>query len=158
MAAPTPAAYVSPAGIKLDDGYRTTITFTQDTDLSLWYKTVTPPGLDGGDPTNTTTMLNDSLRTFAPKALITMTAMTVNAAYDPDVYNQLLALINVNTTITLTFPDTSTIAFYGYLQKFEPGEMQEGEQPDASITIQPTNQDPSDGGEELPVIYSAAGT
>jgi len=52
-------------------------------------------------------------------------------------------LVNVNTLITLTFPDAVTWAFWGYLDKFIPNANEEGEQPTAEVTIVPTNQNDS---------------
>ena len=158
MTAPVASVRVNPQGIKLDDGFPTFIVFAADPDVSLWEKTVKPPGLDGGDPIDTTTMLNDNLRTFASRSLKTMTPMTTTMAYDPKVFSQLLTLINVETTITVRFPNGDTLAFYGYLRSFEPNEISEGEQPTASVTIQPTNQDPTTGNEENFVLTLSGGT
>ena len=158
MGTPTTTARSTPQGIRLDDGFSTLIAFAADPDVSFWEQTVQPPGLDGGDPIETTTMHNENLRTMSSRALKTMTPMTTTAAYDPNVYNNLNSLINVETSITVIFPDGSTLAFFGFLQKFEPQELKEGEQPLASITIVPTNIDPSDGSEAEFVLNSAAGT
>lgn len=155
---PTPTARGTPSGIKMDDGYRTLITFASHPTISFWEKTVQPPGLDGGDEIDTTTMHNIDWRTNAPRALIRMTEQTVMAAYDPNLYNTILALINRETTVTVTFPDGSTLAFYGFLKSFEPDELVEGEQPEATILVVPTNQNPTTGAEEAPVLTSVAGT
>lgn len=158
MAAPSPSARIDPVGIKLDDGYRCLIALAADLDVSFWEKTVQPPGVDGGDSIEQTTMHNDDWRTMSARALKTLTESSATVAYDPNVYNNILALINVETTVTIHFPDGSTLAFYGYLQKFEPSELQEGEQPEASITIVPTNFDPAAKVEAAPVLTSVAGT
>lgn len=158
MSAPTPAARTDPAGIKLDDGYRCLVALNADPDASFWEKEVTPPGLDGGDGIDTTTMHNDDWRTMSPRALITMTPFSMVVAYDPNVYNNLLALINVKTTVTVHFPDGSTLAFYGYLKSFTPDALKEGEQPQATVEVVPTNQDPTTGAEEAPVLTSVSGT
>ncbi len=158
MAAPTPAAVGSPGGIKLKDGYQTRITFNADTDVSLWEKSVKTPGVDGGDSIEQTTMRNSTWRTFAPRSLKTLTEATFKGAYDPDIYNQLLALINVETTVTVQFPDGSTLAFYGFLKTFEPDELVEGTQPEASVTIVPTNFDHVNKVEAGPVLTSVSGT
>jgi hypothetical protein len=158
VAAPSATPRVDPSGIKLKDGYSTLITFARDTDVGLWEKTVTPPGLDGGDSIEQTTMHNDDWRTFAPRSLVTLTEMSFVAAYDPNVYTSVLALVNVEDTITVTFPDGSTLAFYGYLKMFEPSELTEGEQPEATVTIVPTNWDPAGDVEAAPVMTSVAGT
>jgi hypothetical protein len=150
MAAPTPTARGTPSGIKLKDGYQSLITFAASTTISLWEKTVQPPGLDGGDPV--------VQRTMAPRALITMTPHTFTAAYDPAVYSSILSLLNVETTVTVTFKDGSTLAFYGFLQKFEPAAMSEGTQPEATVTICPTNFDYVNKVEAAPVLTSVSGT
>lgn len=158
MAAPTPTARGTPSGIKLKDGYQSLITFAASTTISLWEKTVTPPGLDGGEPVVQTTMHNTQWRTMAPRALITMTPHTFTAAYDPAVYSSILSLLNVETTVTVTFKDGSTLAFYGFLQKFEPAAMSEGTQPEATVTICPTNFDYVNKVEAAPVLTSVSGT
>lgn len=159
MAAPTTTARATPAGIKMDDGFSTVIAFSRDVDVSFWEKTVTPPGIDGGDAIETTTMHNDIWRTMAPRRLKTLTDASITVAYDPAVFTQILDnLINQEGSITIHFPDGSTLDFYGYLKTFEPGENTEGEQPEATITIVPTNQDPTTGSEEPPILTSVAGT
>lgn len=156
--APVPTPRVDPTGIKLDDGYRTLVTFAFDTNIEFWEKTVTPPGYDGGDAIDTTTMHNDTYRTMSPRSLKTLTEFEMTAAYDPSLYTAALALINRETTITVTFPDGSTLAFYGFLKGFEAGTLEEGTQPEVTLTVVPTNQDPTTGAEEAPVLASVAGT
>lgn len=157
-AAPSPTARGSPTGIKLDDGYQTLVTFASNPTIEFWEKTVKPPGLDGMDEIDTTTMHNVTWRTNAPRALVTMTPFTMVAAYDPNIYNAALSLLNVETTVTVRFPDGSTLAFYGFLKSFETNELVEGTQPEMTITVVPTNQDPTTGDEEAPVLTSAVGT
>lgn len=154
MAAPTPTARTSPPGIPLGDGYQTLVTFGADPDVNLWEKQVTPPGLDGGDSVDTTTMINSTYRTMRARNLLSMTEAKMTAAYDPVCYTELEALINVETTVTITFPDGSTLAFYGYLQKLEASEIEEGEQPEAEVTIAVTNWDPVNNVEAGPALAS----
>jgi hypothetical protein len=149
---------VSPSGIPLFDGFSTKITLAADTNVEFWEKTVTPPGMEGGDAVDITTMHNTQWRTKTPRALVDMTDVQTTVAYDPVVYTSVLALINVETTITVTFPDGSTIAFYGFLRSFAPGEVAEGGQPEAAIVIVPTNYDATNHVEAAPVLASAAGT
>lgn len=158
MAAPTPTTRVTPAGIMLEDGYQSLVTLAADTNIDFWEKTVQPPGLDGGEAIPITTMHNTVYRTFVSRELITLTPISFVAAYDPAVYDQITACLNVQTTITVTFADGSTLAFYGYLQKFDPAVMTEGAQPEATITIVPTNYDPTNHVEAAPVMTSVAGT
>lgn len=154
MAAPTPTARATPGGIPLKDGHSTKITLASDTDISFWEKQVQPPGIDGGDPVERTTMHNTSWRTFGPRSLKTLTEAQVTAEYDPDVYSQIVAIVNVETTVTVTFKDGSTVAFYGYLRSFEPQEVEEGEPPMCEIVIQPTNWDPANNEEAGPAVAS----
>jgi hypothetical protein len=134
------------------------VALAADPDINFWEKSVTPPGLDGGDPVETSTMHNVRWRSMHPRALITMTPFQMTAAYDPEVYDSILDLINVQTTVTVHFPDGSSLAFFGYLQKFEPGELVEGSQPEATITVVPTNRDPVTCDEEDPVYTAGTGT
>lgn len=140
----------TPAGLKMEDGYRTTIEFSENTTVSLWEKEVTPPGVDGGGEIDTTTMRNDEWRTKAAKALKTLTEGTVSAAYDPQVYDQIMAMVNVNQAITVTLPDGSTVVFWGWLNSFKPGALVEGQMPLAEVQIIPSNVD-GDGAEIGPV-------
>ena len=135
---------------RLDDGYQTLISFAANGSVKFYEKSVTPPGIDGGGETDTTTMLNNVWRTRNPKALKTLTNASTTVAYDPAVYPQIVALVGVNNLITITFPDGDTLAFWGWLDKFTPGEHTEGEQPTCEIEIIPSNQNAS-GTETAPV-------
>lgn len=124
---------------RLDDGHSTRVSFASDPTVLFYEKTVTPPGIDGGGAIDTTTMLNTTYRTKSPKALIDVSDSSMTVAYDPECYPEILALVNVNNLITVTFPDGDTVAFYGWLDKFTPGENTEGEQPTADIEIVASN-------------------
>lgn len=139
---------------RLDDGFSTTISFSENPSVKLWEKEVTPPGIDGGGAIDTTTMRNTEWRTMWPKALKTLTEATVSAAYDPAVYDELLAMIQVNQLITITFSDGSSLAFWGFLNGVNPQSVKEGDQPVASVSIIPTNQNASKV--ETAPVYSAS--
>ncbi|MBU1067254.1 hypothetical protein KKE60_05675 [Patescibacteria group bacterium] len=124
---------------RLDDGYQTLISFAADPTVLFYEKTVTPPGVEGGGAIETTQMDNTAWRTFSPKSLLTLTNAGITVAYDPACYDEIIALVNVNTVITITFPDASTLAFNGYLDKFTPNVCAEGEQPTAEIDVVCTN-------------------
>lgn len=158
MAAPATTARATPDGRYLKDGYQTLIAPAADPDVAFWEKTVTPPGMDGGDAIDNTTMHNETWRTMRSRALVTLTDMTLTVAYDPDIYDEALALLNVETSWTVHFPDGSTLDFYGFLRLFEPQDMSEGEQPEANITISPTNFDVTNNVEAGPVMTEVAGT
>ena len=143
---------------RIDDGHGTTVAFGSQPSgtgpgITFWEKEVTPPGMDGGGENDITTMRNTTYRTRAPKQLVTMTEMSLSVSYDADFYDDILGMINVNQLITITFPDTSTVAFYGWLDKFVPGNMVEGEQPTADVTIVPSNQNVA--GVETAPVYTA---
>jgi hypothetical protein len=140
---------------RIDDGFATIISFANNPTVKFYEKTVTPPGIDGGGPNDTTTMRNTAYRTRAPKKLKSMTRMTATCSYDPIVFSpsEVWAMTNVNQLITVTFPDGSEVSFYGWLDKFDPGEAREGEQPTATVTIECSNQNLS--GVETAPVYSA---
>lgn len=135
---------------KLDDGFAAIISFSSNGAVKLYEKEVTPPGLDAGGPNDTTTMRNTRFRTMSPKRLVTATEMNAKCAYDPDVVNQLYAMLGVNQQITVTWPDATTLTIWGWLDKFKPGALKEGEQPTAEVTVHPSNHDNS-GVEVAPV-------
>jgi hypothetical protein len=128
---------------RLDDGFSTTIAFADAAGIKLYEKTLTPPGVAGGGSNDVTTMRNTAWRTMSPKKLKTLTEASFTAAYDPAVYDTIVAQINNNQLITVTFPDDSTLAFWGWLDEFTPNEHVEGEQPTAEVTILPSNHDDS---------------
>jgi hypothetical protein len=142
----------------MEDGYQARYVFASKPTVSLWEVTVKPPGLDGGEPINTTTMQNTKWRTQAHRHLQTLAGSSCNFAYDPDVYNDLLSLVNTTTSVTVWWSDGSALAFFGFLQKLEFGELKEGEMPTAVGTIVPTNADPTTHVESGPVFQPAAGT
>ncbi len=158
MAAPTPSARSTPVGRKAPDGYRTTISFSKFLTVAVWEKDVKPPGIDGGEPIDTTTMLNDLWRTMAPRQLKKLEPISANCAYDPDDYPRLISMCLEEQVCTVRMPNGGTIAFYCYINKVDPQDNKEGEQPMISLSIIPTNEDPSDRTEQGPVYTPAAGT
>lgn len=158
MAAPAATARTTPVGIKLEDGFSTKITFSRDPDVSFWEISVTPPGWEGGDPIDTTTMFNSVFRTKAARNLKEQTEASATVAYDPQVKTQIQELLNAEGTVTVHYPDGSSEAFYGYLKTFEHQENSEGEFPQADITIVPTQWDPANRVEAGPTVVSVSGT
>ena len=158
MAAPATTTRSTPLGKILEDGYSTKIAFARKADVSFWEKTVKPPGIDGGDPIDITTMHNTAWRTMVPRNLKTLTESTATVGYDPNVYNHIVELINQEGAITCHFSDGSKLDFFGYLRTFEPSDHSEGENPEATITITPTHYDPTNDVEAAPVLTSIAGT
>jgi len=159
MAAPATTARIAPVGIAFTDPYPTTIAFELDPNISFWEKSVTPPSVDGGDAIDITTMHNTTWRTMHPRTLLSLSEFTLVASYDEAVYTQIIAILNSNGGVTIHFPDSSTLDFWGYLRVFAPGENAEGgDQPTATITVTPTNWDTTNNVEAAPVLTAVAGT
>lgn len=157
MALPTTPRQ-TPDGVRLDDGFPMFFAFANAPDLAVWEKEGQPPGIDGGDPVQTTTFHNTIWRTMAARQLKTLTPMTWKVAYSPASYDTLVAQTNVEQAITIHFPDDSTLDFYGFLQKLDPQTVKEGEQPEANMTLCPTNTDPVTREEVAPNYKTASGT
>ena len=140
----------------IDDGTPCSLTFAADNNIALKFRTVKPPGISGGGANNTTTHSNTAWRVKAPKKLKEMTPASIVCKYKPDVYTEIVALINVNTLMTITFPDGTTLAFYGFMNSFEPTGLTEGEEPTATCELIPTLTHSTGGAETAPVITPPA--
>lgn len=137
--------------LRLDDGFTTYITFQNVPNIKLFEKEVNPPGMSANGPIDTTTMRNIEWRTMAPKSLKTMPQITATVAYATETIPLLFDQIGVNQPIIVTMPDGSTIAFWGWIEEFVPGANVEGEQPTATLTIQPSLR--NDAGAEVAPAY-----
>jgi hypothetical protein len=158
MAAPTVTARSTPAGIPLTEGYQILFAFERDPDISIWEKTVKLPSIDMGDPIDISSQHSVEWIPMVSAALATLGEITISGSFDPNAYNQLIAMKGINQSCTLHLPDGSTIAFWGYLKKVEGPEGKKKEQPDLSITVQPSNYDPENHVVAGPVITSVSGT
>ncbi len=138
----------------LQDGFPIFYTFASIPAASFEEQSVTPPSVQGGGSTDTTTMRNVGYRTKAPKKLKTLGDSSVTVVYDPEIYDEVLAQLQANQLVTITFPDTSTYAFYGWIDDFTPGEVTEGSQPTASITVIPSLRD--NAGVQTAPVFTAA--
>jgi len=138
----------------LTEGFPTTMTFAEAASgVALYFEEmgVTPPGIDGGGPNDTTNMKNTAWRTQQPKVLKTLTGSQLTCHYDPAFLTGILAMINTNQLITLTFPDAQTWDFWGWIDKFQPGEIVEGQPPTATVMIEVANQNAA-GAEVAPAL------
>lgn len=158
MAAPPTTERSTPAGIPLDDGFSTLFAFAADADISIWEKEVTPPTISGGELIDITTMHNTTWITKVPQQLLTLGESSFLAAYDPDCYNQLVAIVNLNRGITIHFPDGSTLDFWGVLREVGPQRIARNNQPEIEVTVEATNWDYANRVEAAPVLTSVAGT
>ncbi len=158
MAAPSVTARTVPSGPMMPLGMRITIAFALNASINFAEKDPQPPGWDGGEPSDITTQFNLVYRTFYPRFLVTMSDSECTVAYNPGLLSSILALLNKNTSVTYHFPDHSAWAFWGYLQKFVPTGFEDGKQPEAKVTIKPTNYDDVNGVEASAIYQSAGGT
>src|SRR5687767_12832083 len=131
MAAPSPTARQTPGGIMLKDGFSSKITCTLDPDISFKEVEVTPFPDDGGDPIDQTTMFNVAYETAAPSSLIRNGEISGTCAYDPAVRTQVRAVLNIETTWTIRYPDGSTEAVFGWLRTWTPATLAKGTRPTA---------------------------
>jgi hypothetical protein len=140
----------------IEDGHPTLVTFSASTSAALYFKEkeVTPVGISAGGENDTTTMKNTTWRTKAPKQLKTLTTMSEVAMYDPAIYDEVVGFIGVNQQVTITFPDTSTLVFWGWIDEFTPNAVTEGTMATANVTIIASNQ--NDSQEETAPVYTAA--
>lgn len=144
---------MNPNLVRLDDGFSTIITLANAPTIKLYEKDVTPPGMTAGGAIDTTTMRNVAWRTSAPRQLKSLTQVTATVAYATSAIDTIFAQIGVVQLVTVTFPDGSTLAFYGWLEEFTPATHTEGEQPTAAMTIQTGNRDAN--GAEVAPLYTA---
>lgn len=158
MTAPTVTARGTPGGNRIPDGFSAKITFASNPTLSLYEKTLKPSGTDGGDPIDTTTMHNSTWMTMRAQQLKKSDPITVTAAYDPDFIPSIIALVNREDTISVHWATGDAAAVYGYLQKYEFGELKKGEFPEVTLTIVVTNWDPVGNVEAGYTYVPAAGT
>lgn len=158
MAAPSATVRVAPTGIKMKEGFSIKHTFAADTDISIWERVVAMPSVDGGEAIDHSDQHNTAWEPVRPRVLKKQQPYTVKGLYDPDLYNQIIALINVETTCTQTLPDGSTLASFGYLQKAEFDPLEKGKEPEVTLTIVPTMWDPTNRVEAGPVLTSVSGT
>lgn len=126
----------------LEDGFSTLITLANAPSIAFKEKSVTPPGVEGGDPIDTSTMHSVTWRNKAPRSLKEMTDASATVSYDPAVYDDIIDQVNVQQAITITYPDGTQMALWGFLRNFSPGELSEGDQPTAEVTFVFTMYDP----------------
>lgn len=142
------------AAFFLKNGFRALYTLGADPAIRLWEKSVTPPGFDGQSPVDLYNQHWTKWTPQVPRGQAKMTEGRMIVAYDVRVLPQILAAINREDEITVNFPDGRFWAFFGYLQRFTPGEMTDGVQPTAEVVIMPTLYDGSAtgwNGETVPI-------
>lgn len=155
---PAAVARTVPTTRRLESGQGTKITFTAAPGLSVWEDDVTPPGIEGGDAIDNTNHFNTTWRTKAARKLKELLDTSFTGFYNTALYTELLAIVNVEMAITVTFPDSGTLAFYGFLKTFAQAGHNEGNTaPKGTFTIVATNIDPLTGLEAGPVYTAPVG-
>lgn len=134
----------------IKQGHGTTFTFGDYPEVVLEEKSVTPPGYTGGDPVDTTTMRNTEYKTSIPQQLKEGQDASGTVVYHISQLSNIMDMINDNQLITVTFSDSSTVAFWGWVADFVPNEVTPTEQPTATITIHQSLENES-GVETAPV-------
>jgi hypothetical protein len=150
MAAPSKTSRVTPSGSPMKDGYRSLVTLSNIPALTLWEKTVTFAGRDGGDPIPYSNMHNVTWHTQRPRSLKKGTDLSMRCAYSGMTFADLDAQVNLEQTISQFFPSGNWCAFYGFLRSAILQENQEGSQPEVQVVIAVTNWDPSNNVEAGP--------
>ena len=158
MTAPAAVARGVPAGIKLENGWKSLVAFSLNPTLSVWEIECTPPPSDTGDMIDTTTQHNNDVRTKAPRTLVDDGEGTFTFAYDPVCRTQIRALLGRKGTITHIYPDGSTYSLFGAVRMVEFDALVEGTMPTGTLTYGVTNTDPVSKAEEPPVMVEVAGT
>jgi hypothetical protein len=152
--APTPSSRTIPTGYKMPEGFKALIVFSFNPAVNIWEIDVKPPGVESGEPINTTTQLNLVWRTMSAPQLKTFgPTLTVKFAYDPGVMaSDLQAQVGNNyNTCTVIFPTNEKVAFYAVITKIEFDPLKEKEFPTGTMTIVPTMWDASHQVEQGPV-------
>jgi hypothetical protein len=124
----------------------------------MWEISVKPPGVDGGDPIDFNSMHNVAWRLQRARRLKTLMPISFKFGYNPNFYDDLIAQVNAETSVTVTFPQHMAVAAYGWLQKAEFDDLEEGKPATGTGTVVFSNWDPVNNVEAGPVTTEAAGT
>lgn len=144
MSAPSATARQAPLGLQLENGHSTKITFGRLPAAKFEEIEVTGHPIDGGDGIDMTSMFNNKVRTYAPRALSDTGEFSIKAGYDPAFKVQIRdTLINQNDQITIRHPDGTTDAIWGWLRSWTPDANVEGTRPTATLVIKTSNRDDS---------------
>jgi len=110
-------------------------------------------GFDGGDPIDNTCLTNTDFITKQPQALIEIPDFSFTCDYHPNHMAAVQTEINLNQSITLTFPALGFYTFWGYLKSYTPNEASRGEAWRASCSVVVTNYN---GTAETATTWTAA--
>lgn len=139
----------------IEDGHGTLINFS-DVVMTTHMEEQTSriPGVENGGGKSTTTHRNATMRTAAPNKLKGVPPITITVVYASTARNAIQASIGVNQLIECVYPNGDKEAIWGFIDKFEPGDVTSDNQPTAQVTIVWTNR--NDSGVETAPVYTAA--
>lgn len=124
-----------------------------------WEREVQPPGVDVGDMIDITTMHNVTWETMYPSVLKTLTAFSVIVGYSMEALDEAIAnLVGRNGSMTVHFPGSDKLDFWGVLQNLIPQSHKKREMPLANCQVVPTNYDDANFVEAGPVLTLASGS
>ena len=112
---------------------------------------VKPPGVQGTGGKNTTNHANTAIQTKSPGKLAEITNIGGTCHFEKGALAGLMAQVQVNQLITITYPGGGSHAVYGWLEAFIPNDFVANQQPTASFTIIVGNRHSTTGAETLPV-------
>lgn len=135
----------------ITDGKGTTLAFGTS-GLSVTKVRIKPPAVKSGGPIELTSLENTAWRTRAPKSLKDLDGVEFEGFYDPSTL--LNSAVGTNEQITVTYPSGASHVFWGYLDEYEVGDIQEGERVMVTGRIVVTNRNGS--GTETGPVYNAA--
>lgn len=158
MAAPTPTARSTPGGTRLPKGSPSYVTLALDPDIEFYEIAVTPPGYEADPLIEITDQHNEELRTYVPGDLARYTDATITANYDPLVHTRIPTVMNRNQAVTFWWPNGDSVVHYAVPRLLNFGPLQMNTKPELTLTISPTNTDPTDCTEEAPVYTAGSGT
>lgn len=110
--------------------------------LTLCLKSLGAVGATGGDPIDATCLSNTEFVTKQPQTLKEIPDIAFTCMYTPSDLATMLAEVNKNQLITLTFAaGEGSLVFWGYLKSYEPKEQGKGEGWEATGVVVVTNMD-----------------
>jgi hypothetical protein len=157
-AAPAHTTRQTMPGKYVKDGHNTRVAFALKANVNFEEVKLKPLGITTGEEINATGLLATFWRTKRPPDLKELTNIEGTCKYDPDVWTDILALAGIEGSITMWWPDNTSVDFYGFLKQFVPDENADKELPTAKFVIVPTNFDPVNAIEVGPVFNPAPGT
>lgn len=114
---------------------------------------VKPPGAKGSGGKNTTNHANTGVQTKAPGKLPEITDMGGTCHFSKTSLGTIMAQLQVNQSIVVTYPGGGTHTVWGWLEEFIPGDFVANQQPTATFKIIVSNRNASSV--ETPPVYAA---